>query len=263
MRAVAVLCLLMLLSACSTEPVLTAAVPGDPPEVIQARRTLNEKLNLTPLVKDVVFEVNPGDARDLAYTDPRDGGKYYVSLFTLIPGSINVEFSPGSVGVESAWKVNYTDYVEMHQYFWLSSSWSEADAQAVAGALRTLSLDARQDLMKTNDTAFEQFKQACSAYIAQKAWPPMPEEAREHKVLAENAFRESDFDKALDEYTSAVGTYPCWPEGWRQRAQIQGQGHYYLGAYNSLRHYLYLAPDAPDAQALRDQLIIWRDKAGI
>jgi len=263
MRAYVVLFLLMLLSACSTEPVLTAAVPGDSPEVIQARRTLNEKLNLTPLVKDVVFEVKPGDPRDILYTDPRNGEKEYISLFTLIPSSISVDFSPGSVGVESAWKVSYTDYVEMHPYYWLSSSWSEADAQAVADALRTLSLDARQDLVKVNDVAFEQFKQACGSYIAQKNWPAMPEEAREHKVLAENAFRESNFDKALDEYTSAVGTYPCWPEGWRQRGQLQGQGHYYLGAYNSLRHYLYLAPDAPDAQALRDQLIIWRDKAGI
>ena len=263
MRVYAVLCLLMLLSACSTGPVLTDAVSGDSPEVIQARRTLNEKLNLTPLVKDVVFEVKPGDPRDILYTDPRTGEKNYVSLFTLIPSSISVDYSPGSVGVESAWKVSYIDYVEMHPYFWLSSSWSEADAQAVADALRILSLDARQDLVKVNDTALEQFKQACGPYIAQKAWPPMPEEAREHKVLAENAYRESDFDKALDEYTAAVGVYPCWPEGWHQRAEIQGQGHYYLGAYNSLRHYLYLAPDAPDAQALRDQLIIWRDKAGI
>src|SRR5690348_7436132 len=261
MRAVAVLCLLMLLSACSTEPVLTAAVPGDPPEVIQARRTLNEKLNLTPFVKDVVFEVNPGDARDIAYTDPRDGGKYYVSLFTLIPGSISVDFSPGSVNVESAWKVSYTDYVKMTPYFWLSSSWSQTDAQDVAQALRILSLDARQDLVKSNDAAFGKFTQTCAASIAQKTWPPMPEEAREHEVLAENATRESDFDKALDEYSAALQTYPCWPEGWRQRALIQGQEHYYLGAYNSLRHYLYLAPDAPDANGLRDQLIIWRDKA--
>ncbi|HEV2331973.1 MAG TPA: tetratricopeptide repeat protein, partial [Gammaproteobacteria bacterium] len=249
--------------ACSTEPVLTAAVPGDPPEVIQARRTLNEKLNLTPLVKDVVFEVNPGDARDIAYTDPRDGGKYYVSLFTLIPSSISVDFSPGSVNVESAWKVSYTDYVKMTPYFWLSSSWSQTDAQAVAEALRILSLDARQDLVKTNDADFQKFTQTCAAPIAQKTWPPMPEEAREHEVLAENATRESDFDKALDEYTAALQAYPCWPEGWRQRALIQGQEHYYLGAYNSLRHYLDLVPDAPDTNGLRDQLIIWRDKAGI
>ena len=263
MRAYAVLSVLMLLSACSTEPVLTAAVPGDPPEVIQARRTLNEKLNLTPFVKDVVFEVNPGDARDIAYTDPRDGGKYYVSLFTLIPGSISVDFSPGSVNVESAWKVSYTDYVKMTPYFWLSSSWSQTDAQDVAQALRILSLDARQDLVKTNDADFQKFTQTCAASIAQKTWPPMPEEAREHEVLAENATRESDFDKALDEYSAALQTYPCWPEGWRQRAQIQGQEHYYMGAYNSLRHYLDLAPDAPDANGLRDQLLIWRDKAGI
>src|SRR5690348_3756847 len=138
MRAYAVLSVLMLLCACSTEPVLTAAVPGDPPEVIQARRTLNEKLNLTPFVKDVVFEVNPGDPRDIAYTDPRDGGKYYVSLFTLIPSSISVDFSPGYGNVESAWKVSYTDNVKMASYFWLSSSWSQTDAQDVAQALRIL-----------------------------------------------------------------------------------------------------------------------------
>lgn len=263
MRVYAVFCLILLLSSCSTEPVLTDAVPGDSPEVIQARRTLNEKLNLTPFVTDVVFETKPGDARDILYTDPRTGEKNYVSLYTLIPGSISVDYSPGAVNLESAWKVSYTDYVQMHQYFWLSSSWSAADAQVVADALRILSQDARQDLVKDNDAAFEQFKQGCGPYVAQKNWPAMPEEAREHQVLADNAYRESDFDKAIGEYTAAVGAYPCWPQGWRQRGQLQGQGHYYMGAYNSLRHYLYLAPDAPDAAALRDQLIIWRDKAGI
>lgn len=263
MRAYVVLGALTLLSACSSAPVQTAPTPGDPPEVVQARRTLNEKLNLTPFATDVVFEVNPGDARDVAYTDPRNGGKYYVSLYTLQLESISVEYSPGYGNVESAWKVGYSDYISQQQYFWLSSSWSQTDAQEVAQALRVLAQDARQDMVKTNDATFEQFKQTCASAIAQKTWPPMPEEAREHEVLAENAYRESDFDKSLDEYTAALKVYPCWPEGWHQRGLIQGQQRYYMGAVNSLRHYLELTPDAPDAKDLRDKLIIWRDKAGI
>ena len=263
MRAYGLLCLLTLLSACSTAPTQTNPTPGDPPEVVQARRTLNEKLNLTPFITDLVFEVNPGDSRDITYVDSRNGGKFAVSLFSLLPESISVTFSPGSAGVESAWKVGYSDYITQQEYFWLSSSWSETDAQAVADALRTLSLDARQDMQKTNETAFQQFKQVCAAAIAQKTWPTMPEDAREHEVLAENAYRESDFDKAITEYTDALQTYPCWSEGWRQRGLLQGQQRYYMGAANSLRHYLELTPDAPDAKDLRDKLIIWRDKAGI
>ena len=53
----------------------------------------------------------------------------------LLPDSISVAYSPGSATVEDAWKVSYTSYVRMQKFFWLSSGWLQADAQAVAHAL--------------------------------------------------------------------------------------------------------------------------------
>jgi regulator of sirC expression with transglutaminase-like and TPR domain len=35
----------------------------------------------------------------------------------------------------------------------------------------------------------------------------------------------------------------------------------YTDALDAMKHYLELVPDAPDAQAAREQMIIWEDKA--
>jgi hypothetical protein len=51
-----------------------------------------------------------------------------------------------------------------------------------------------------------------------KAWrdaavkPTMPEDAREHQVLAEFAFKERNADKAISEYSAALSVFPTWPE---------------------------------------------------
>lgn len=264
MRAYIGTALLMgtLLSGCSTEPVLTQTGINDPPDVVQARRVLNRELNETPFVSDVVFDVTPGDDREIDYTDPRSGEKFSVALASTLPNSIRVDYSPGSATVESAWKVTYTDYVKMKDFYWLSSSWSQSDAQSVADSLRILVLDAGHDTDKRNEADLEKVIQTCQPWIAQKNWPPMPEEVRQHKVLAENAYQESNFDEAIGQYYEALQIYPCWPDAWRKRGLMQAQSRYYRGAINSIRHYLALVPDAPDASDLRDKLIIWRDKTG-
>ncbi len=237
-----------------------SSTQSDTPDVIQARRVFKQELERTPHARNVVFHTDPGQIRYIEYTDPAKKSNDVVQLTTLLLNSIVASYSPGNVITYPAWKVSYTEYVEMHQYFWLSSDWSQSDAETVVRALKVLVLDARQDLAKTFAANFEKFRQKCQSWRTQQENFPMPEEARRHKVLAENALREKNVDKAVDEYIEALQIYPCWPEGQFNAASMLGETGWYGGAVVRMKNYLELVPDAPDAQAARDKIAIWRDK---
>lgn len=273
-RAAAVYpCLLMslALSGCSAYSMVAPAddldqpinaAPDDTPEVIQARRVMKEEVEKTPLVRHMEFDVKPDEVRSISYTDPSNNTQDVVNLVLVLPESITISYSPGGPTEYPAWKLSYTEYVEMKQYFWLSSSWSQGDAQAAADAMKTLVLDARRDLDASNEAAFEKFKQTCQGWSALKDKPPMPDEARQHQATAESDYVKSDLDDAGDEYLAALKLYPCWPEGLYKRANILGATGWYVGAIDGMRRYLELVPDAPDAQALRDKIALWRSKMG-
>lgn len=238
------------------------SAPGDTPELIQARRVLREEVEKTPLVRHMEFDVKPGDIRSITYTDPSTNKQYVVQLVQVLPDSIAISYSPGGSLEYPGWKLTYTEYQDMKTYFWLSSSWSQSDAQAGADALRVLVLDAHRDLDASNEAAFEKFKQTCQGWSALKDKPPMPDEARQHQAAAESDYARSDLDDAGDEYLAALQLYPCWPEGLYKRANILGATGWYPGAISGMRRYLELVPDAPDAQALRNKIAVWRSKMG-
>ena len=238
-----------------------AAASDDTPEVIQARRVLREEVEKTPLVRHMEFDVKPGDVRSITYTDPSTGSQNAVQIVQLLPDSIAISYSPGGPTEYPAWKLSYTEYQDMKTYFWLSSSWSQGDAQAAADALKTLVLDARSRLDESNATALETFKQTCQGWSAQNA-PAMPDEARQHQATAESDYARSDLDDAGDEYLAALRVYPCWPEGLHKRAEILGATGWYTGAIDGMRRYLILLPNAPDAQIARNQIAIWQRKMG-
>ncbi|MFZ0736007.1 MAG: tetratricopeptide repeat protein [Candidatus Acidiferrales bacterium] len=117
--------------------------------------------------------------------------------------------------------------------------------------------------------AEEQTKAAAAAVLFTKQaadWraahvkPAMPDEAHVHQVLAENAFKEKNFDKAIDEYEAALEIFPTWPDGQFNLAALAGETGDYEVAVHHMEAYLTLVPDSSDAQSARDQIIIWRDK---
>lgn len=107
-----------------------------------------------------------------------------------------------------------------------------------------------------------QFKERASAWRAAAVKPAMPEEAREHQVLAENAYREKDLRKTIEEYEAGLEIFPTWPEGQFNVALICGETGNYDCAVEHMQDYLELVPTAPDAQAAADKLIVWKDKLG-
>lgn len=94
------------------------------------------------------------------------------------------------------------------------------------------------------------------------ARPNMPDDVHVHDVLAKQAYTEKNLQRARVEYEAGLGVFPVWPEGQFNLALICGETGDYDCAVEHMQNYLELVPDAQDAQAAKDKLIIWRDKLG-
>lgn len=91
--------------------------------------------------------------------------------------------------------------------------------------------------------------------------PEMTDTVRTFKLLAEDAFKRKNFAAALDAYTEALVRHPMWPDGHYNAALLAAETEDYELAAHHMRRYLVLAPDAPDAPAAKDKLLLWQHKA--
>jgi regulator of sirC expression with transglutaminase-like and TPR domain len=82
-------------------------------------------------------------------------------------------------------------------------------------------------------------------------------------LAGRDAANRKDLDKAVDEYDKALTVAPCWAEGRRQDALLEGQTRWYFVAVQDMKKYLLLYPDAPNAQAVRDKILIWNGRMGV
>jgi hypothetical protein len=105
------------------------------------------------------------------------------------------------------------------------------------------------------------FTQRAAAWRALATRPPIPDEVRVQRMMAEDAFKANKPDEALRYYEAGVLLYPTWPEGNFNAALIAGDLGYYDAAIEHMQAYLELVPDAADAQAARDKILIWQTKA--
>jgi tetratricopeptide (TPR) repeat protein len=126
----------------------------------------------------------------------------------------------------------------------------------IFGSLSTVCFLYAQDA-----AAWADFQQKAAAWRALATKPPLNPEADRHWILAENAFKEKNFDSAVAHYNAALVIQPMWPTGWFDLAMIYAEQKDYAKAMDSMQHYLELVPDAPDAKDARTQMIIWEDKA--
>jgi tetratricopeptide (TPR) repeat protein len=136
--------------------------------------------------------------------------------------------------------------------------WAD-DAQLFVEAINILAAHAIQNPAK-EQFLFEDFREKARSWRDLPTKPELPEEARRHRVLAENALLEKDLDRALAEYEAGLESYPLWPQGQFDAALLCEQKKLYSKAVGYMKRYLELAPDAPDARAARDKIIIWQDK---
>ncbi|MGP8143265.1 MAG: hypothetical protein ACLQBU_15440 [Terriglobales bacterium] len=131
------------------------------------------------------------------------------------------------------------------------------EAQAFATAVNRLRSAARGDDQEFQGIAWGAFQQQAAAWRALAVKPPISEEVRRHRLLAEHAVNEKQFDAAVEEYEAGLEIDPTWPEGHFNSALLCAELGYYSEALRHMRAYLELVPDAQDAQSARDQMIIW------
>jgi hypothetical protein len=134
----------------------------------------------------------------------------------------------------------------------------EATAQRFADAFNRLEYAA---IHPDIDTNFSAFSAAAKEWRDNPAKPPLSPEADRHRVLAENAIQEKNIDSAVEHYESAVEVQPMWPQGWFNLGLLYAEQSEFAEAADRMKHYVELAPDAPDAQGARNQIVIWEDKA--
>jgi hypothetical protein len=106
-----------------------------------------------------------------------------------------------------------------------------------------------------------EFRRKLDAWRAGGSKIEPPEEARQHYVLAQEAFREKDVQHQADELSAALKIYPTWPSAQSDLALLLGELKHYSDAIQHMQMYLQLAPNAPDAENAKEQIWIWQDKA--
>ena len=140
-------------------------------------------------------------------------------------------------------------------------AWATPDeAQAFADAVNRLRSAARGKDMEMNGAVGPDFQQQAAAWRALPTKPAISEEVRRHRLLAENAVKEKQFDVAIEEYEAGLAINPLWPEGHFNAALLSGELGYHSMAIQHMQAYLDLVPDASDAQGARDQIVIWQAK---
>lgn len=178
--------------------------------------------------------------------------RFKVDLKTLGPVIAKRGFSPvyrvkDEAGRDLPSPLNHLEY-------W-GNGHRAADAQSLADALNRL-----RSFVRATDT-LRTFPQQAAAWRALASKPPVPEEVRVQRLLAENAVKEKKPEEALSHYETGLELYPTWPQGYFNAALINAELGAYAEAIEYMQAYLELVPDAPDAQAARDQIVIWKYKA--
>jgi tetratricopeptide (TPR) repeat protein len=137
--------------------------------------------------------------------------------------------------------------------------WMGVDA-SVAPALAN-AINRLREMAGEPGMSLRNFQHAAAAWRALSPKPPVAEEVRAQRLLAEAAFKEGNLGKALHHYEIGVELDPLWPEGRFNAALISAELKYYNDAVEHMRAYLELEPDSQDAQSARDQVVIWQDQA--
>ncbi len=141
----------------------------------------------------------------------------------------------------------------------INVQWNRLEsAEAFADALNVLVLKSKGI---GQDADFERFKQKAAAWRALVTKPPLPDEAHKYLVLAANAVQEKRFADASDYYEQGLEICPLWPDAQHDVAMIDGELGNYGDAAFHMRCYVELVPGASDAEAARNQVIIWDEKA--
>lgn len=105
-----------------------------------------------------------------------------------------------------------------------------------------------------------EFLKNVSGYQKMNATGNFPEDARRYKVQAETALKEKRFGDAIVAYTQTLEKAPWWAAGYFNQALLLGEQEEYADAISTMKKYLAIFPDAPDARKAQDKIYAWEGK---
>jgi tetratricopeptide (TPR) repeat protein len=222
---------------------------SEPDDVGQARQWIEQGLDH---FKDVKITDQ--------YISFSDGKKTNV---IVLPRTYWTNYTRTMIGGRLCNLVQWKDYSTEPLIGFVQEHYSHGDEKHLErfkAALDYLAAAAHESVITQQEALFERFKEQGKAWREAAAKPVMPEAAREHRVLAEYAFKQKDTDKAIAEYNAALEIFPTWPEGQFNLATLAGEKKLYGSAILHMKEYLELVPGSDDAQASKDSIIIWKDK---
>ncbi|MBI5854351.1 MAG: hypothetical protein HZB35_03810, partial [Nitrospirae bacterium] len=91
--------------------------------------------------------------------------------------------------------------------------------------------------------------------------PELPEDSRRYAVQANRAAERKSYDEAIALFTQGLEAAPWWAEGHFNRALLLANQNRSQEAATSMKQFLMLAPNAPDARAAQDKIYEWELKA--
>jgi tetratricopeptide (TPR) repeat protein len=148
---------------------------------------------------------------------------------------------------------------------WDKKANGDEDARKTVDALNRLIYDTQHGVKISDVEApaenWSSFQQIASEWRVLAVKPELPEEVRKQRILAESYLREKDFNGSIQHYELGVRACATWPEGWFNLALLYAEAGEFALAADSMKHYLELMPNSPDAAAARDKVVIWEDKA--
>jgi tetratricopeptide (TPR) repeat protein len=105
------------------------------------------------------------------------------------------------------------------------------------------------------------FTQKTAEWRALTSKPTFSDEVIKKRLLAEDAIEHKNLQAAVGYYEAGVALDPAWAQGWYNAALIYAEQQDYFDAAFYMKHYLILLPDAPDATAAKEKLLLWEAKA--
>jgi len=110
-------------------------------------------------------------------------------------------------------------------------------------------------------TELDDFQAKTAAWRALATKPPLGDEVYKDRLLAEDALKNKDLAGAAKYYELGIAAEPTWDQGWYNAALVYAEFKDYFDAALCMKHYVILDPNAPDAQAAKDNVILWEAKA--
>ena len=199
-----------------------------------------------------------------ALNSKNDRQHFKVDLKTL--ETVSIKCNPKNVCYLKNEAGKYLPFPPMH-WLYFSENTSQLSANCPADCVNSaerfgMALNRLRAFANHPGNPLLTFTQRAAAWRALAVKPPIPEQVREQRLLAENAFKEKKLEESLDHYESGLDFDPTWPQGYFNAALIAAELGFYPEAVEQMQAYLELVPDAADAQSARDQIVIWQYKAG-